>query len=164
MAKYGVDVSDNQGVIDWKKIKNAGVEFAILRSVRKSGKYDYQLENNIKGCIENDIPADFYKYAYALTEEDSEREAKEVVVALNALGIKPAKDVVIWHDIEDDSQMALSTKELTEICNAFREVVENAGYTYGLYMGNMILKKVRLLLQTLGLLTHGLQDIMTDTL
>ena len=36
MAKYGIDVSDNQGVIDWKKIKNAGVEFAILRSVRRS--------------------------------------------------------------------------------------------------------------------------------
>ena len=101
MAKYGLDVSDNQGVIDWKKIKNAGVEFAILRSVRRSGKYDYQLENNIKGCIENNIPADFYKYAYALSKQDSKREANEVVLALETLGIKPSKDVVIWHDIEE---------------------------------------------------------------
>lgn len=151
MAKYGIDVSDNQGVIDWKKIKNAGVEFAILRSVRRSGKYDYQLENNIKGCIENDIPADFYKYAYALSKQDSRREANEVVLALETLGVKPSKDVVIWHDIEDDSQMALSTKELTEICNAFREVVEKAGYTYGLYMGKYDFEKGEVNIADLGM-------------
>ena len=141
MAKYGIDVSDNQGVIDWKKIKNAGVEFAILRSVRRSGKYDYQLENNIKGCIENGIPADFYKYAYALTKKDSASEANEVVLALETLGVKPSKDVVIWHDIEENSLMELSTKELTEICVVFREVVENAGYTSGLYMGKYDFEK-----------------------
>lgn len=151
MAKYGIDVSDNQGVIDWGKIKNAGVEFAILRSVRRSGKYDYQLENNIKGCIENDIPADFYKYAYALTKKDSAKEANEVVLALETLGIKPSKDVVIWHDVEDDSQMALSTKELTDICNAFREVVENAGYTYGLYMGKYDFEKGEVNIADLGM-------------
>lgn len=151
MAKYGIDVSDNQGVIDWKKIKNAGVEFAILRSVRRSGKYDYQLENNIKGCMENDIPADFYKYAYALSKQDSKREANEVVLALETLGIKLSKDVVIWHDIEDDYQMALSTKELTDICNAFREVVENAGYTYGLYMGKYDFEKGEVNIADLGM-------------
>ena len=151
MAIYGIDVSDNQGVIDWKKIKNAGVEFAILRSVRRSGKYDYQLENNIKGCIENDIPADFYKYAYALSKQDSRREANEVVLALETLGVKPSKDKVIWHDVEDDSQMALSTKELTEICNAFREVVENAGYTYGLYMGKYDFEKGEVNIADLGM-------------
>lgn len=150
MAKYGIDVSDNQGVIDWKKIKNAGVEFAILRSVRRSGKNDYQLENNIKGCIKNGIPADFYKYAYALTEKDSTREANEVVSALSALGIKPSKDVVIWHDVEDDSQMSLSTKTLTKICNAFREVVEKAGYTYGLYMGKYDFEKGEVNIADLG--------------
>ena len=151
MAKYGIDVSDNQGVIDWKKVKNAGVEFAILRSVRRSGKNDYQLENNIKGCIKNGIPADFYKYAYALTEKDSAREANEVVSALSALGIKPSKDVVIWHDVEDDSQMALSTTALTKICNAFREVVEKAGYTYGLYMGKYDFEKGEVKIADLGM-------------
>ena len=79
MCRFGLDVSDNQGVIDWKMVKEAGVKFAILRTVRRSSKIDKQLENNIKGCIANGIPADFYKYGYALTEAESEREAKEVV-------------------------------------------------------------------------------------
>jgi len=141
MKTNGIDVSDNQGVINWKEVKNGGVGFAILRTVRRSSKIDSQLANNIKGCIENDIPADFYKYAYALTILESEREASEVVAALATHGIKPAKDVVIWHDIEDDSQMALSTEQLTDICQTFKKVVEDAGYTYGLYMGKYDFEK-----------------------
>ena len=150
MKRYGIDVSDNQGVIDWKKVKEAGVQFAILRTVRRSGKIDKQIANNIKGCIENGIPADFYKYAYALTETDSEKEAKEVIAALNTLGIKPAKDVVIWHDVEDDTQMALNTEQLTKICQAFKKAVEDAGYTYGLYMGKYDFEKGEVAVTDLG--------------
>lgn len=150
MKKCGIDVSDNQGVIDWKKVKEAGVKFAILRTVRRSSKIDKQLENNIKGCIANGIPADFYKYGYALTEAESEREAKEVVLALATFGIKPAKDVVIWHDVEDDSQMALSTAQLTKICQAFKKVVKDAGYTYGLYMGKYDFEKGEVAVTDLG--------------
>lgn len=150
MKRYGIDVSDNQGVIDWKKVKEAGVQFAILRTVRRSGKIDKQIANNIKGCIENGIPADFYKYAYALTEADSEREAKEVIAALNALGIKPTKDVVIWHDVEDDTQTALSAEQLTRICKVFKRVIEDAGYTYGLYMGKYDFEKGEVTVADLG--------------
>lgn len=37
-TRRGIDVSDNQKVIDWGKVKAAGVAFAVLRSVRGSGK------------------------------------------------------------------------------------------------------------------------------
>lgn len=150
MKRYGLDVSDNQGVIDWKKVKEDGAQFAILRTVRRSSKVDAQLANNIKGCIENGIPADFYKYAYALNEADSANEAYEVVEALKALGIKPSKDIVIWQDVEDDSQMDLSTEALTKICKAFKKVVENAGYTYGLYMGKYDFEQGEIKLSDLG--------------
>lgn len=150
MKRYGIDVSDNQGVIDWKKVKNAGVQFAILRTVKRNGKIDSQLANNINGCIENGIPVDFYKYAYALTESDSEREATEVVNVLASCGIKPAKDVVIWHDVEDDTQMALSAEQLTRICKVFKRVIEDAGYTYGLYMGKYDFEKGEITVADLG--------------
>ena len=42
----GIDVSDNQGKIDWTQVAAAGVQFAILRSVRRSGKTDYQFAAN----------------------------------------------------------------------------------------------------------------------
>ena len=45
--KYmGIDVSDNQGKIDWKQVVEDGCQFAILRSVRHSGKADNQFEAN----------------------------------------------------------------------------------------------------------------------
>ena len=45
----GIDVSDNQGVIDWEQAAAAGVQFAILRSVRRSGKADSQFASNLAG-------------------------------------------------------------------------------------------------------------------
>ena len=54
----GIDVSDNQGYIDWAKVKADGVQFAILRSTRGSGNPDKQLVSNIKGCMEQGIPVD----------------------------------------------------------------------------------------------------------
>ena len=46
----GIDVSDNQGVIDWEQVAASKVAFAILRSVRRSGKEDHQFAANLEGC------------------------------------------------------------------------------------------------------------------
>lgn len=137
----GIDVSDNQGYIDWNRAKTAGVEFAILRSVRKSGNVDKQLASNIKGCTENLIPFDFYKYMYALTVSDAVKEANEVIEAIQKLGIVSSKNTVIWADVEDESQMSLSREVLTKIVLAFKNTVEKAGYTFGLYMGKYLYEK-----------------------
>ena len=141
MSKLGIDVSDNQGYIDWKKVKAAGAEFAILRTVRRSGNVDKQLASNIKGCRENGIPFDFYKYMYALTVDDAMREAKEVVAALAHLGVKADKHTVIWADVEDESQMALSVSQLSAIVQAFKDIVVEAGFSFGLYMGKYYYEK-----------------------
>lgn len=132
---YGVDVSDNQGYIEWPKVKAAGVEFAILRSVRRSGNPDKQLASNIKGCLGCGMPFDFYKYSYALIPAEAREEVKQVVYWLGKYGVKPDKNTVIWADIEWKGQMALSTAELTEIVQAFKEEVLAAGFEFGLYMG-----------------------------
>ncbi len=135
MSRLGIDVSDNQGYIDWSRVKAAGVEFAILRSVRHSGNPDKQLASNIVGCKNYDIPFDFYKYSYALTVEEAREEVGRVVEVLKGYGVVPNRDTVIWADIEDESQMALSTPVLTQIVKAFKEAVLAAGFEFGLYMG-----------------------------
>ena len=135
MKKLGIDVSDNQGYIDWSKVKNAGVEFAILRSTRGSGNPDKQLASNIAGCKSNGIPFDFYKYRYSTTEKAGREEARNVIEVLFSLGIVPSKDVVIWDDVEDKSLMALGKNKVLALAEVFREEVEKAGFGYGLYMG-----------------------------
>lgn len=131
----GIDVSSNQGYIDWRKVKAAGVDFAILRATTKNQNPDTCLANNIKGCIENDIPFDVYKYRYGDTEAKTRSEAKRTIETLIKFGVEPSKDTIIWDDTEDKVMKALSKAELTRLSNIFKEEVENAGFGYGLYMG-----------------------------
>ena len=133
--RLGIDVSDNQGYIDWKKVKAAGVEYAILRSTRGSGNPDKQLASNIKGCQDNGIPVEFYKYSYAMSNSEAKKEALRVVEVLQGYGIMPSKDTVIWADIEYGKQLALGKKAVLEIYDNFKEIIVNSGYGCGLYMG-----------------------------
>lgn len=132
--KLGIDVSDNQGHIDWKKVKAAGVEYAILRSTVKSGKADNRLKDNIKGCVDYGIPMEFYKYSYAMNNSEAKKEAFQVVKVLQSYGIMPGKDTIIWADMEYDKQLAHGKKAVWEIYNNFKEIITNSGYGCGLYM------------------------------
>ena len=129
----GIDVSDNQGYIDWAKVKAAGVEFAILRSVRASGNVDKQLASNIKGCRENDIPFEFYKYTYAETEAAAKTEAKAVVEALLKLGVP--KCCRVWYDLEEDDIINLGKAQITNLYRAWKDELAQSGFVTGLYKG-----------------------------
>lgn len=129
----GIDVSDNQGYIDWKKVKAAGVQFAILRSVRRSGNVDKQLASNIKGCLDNGIPFEFYKYTYASTEPAVRAEAKAVVDALLKLGVP--KGCRVWYDLEEDSIINMGKAHITKLYRAWKDELAKYGFVTGLYKG-----------------------------
>lgn len=136
----GIDVSDNQGVIDWGKVKAAGVQFAVLRSVRRSGKMDYQFANNASGCRANSIPFDVYKYTYATTEDAARTEAQQVVSLLDSVGMD--KSTIVWWDVEDrDTLCRLGRDKLTAIISAAKSVIASAGYRFGLYVGLYVYKE-----------------------
>lgn len=130
----GIDISDNQGLINWQKVKAAGVRFAVLRSVRRSGKTDYQFMNNVAGCQANSIPFDVYKYTYATTEDAAQKEAQQVIALLDS--INADKSMIVWWDVEDrDMLWQLGWANLTAIISAAKSVIVDAGYRFGLYVG-----------------------------
>lgn len=130
----GIDVSDNQGVINWQKVKAAGVQFAVLRSVRRSGKADNQFANNVAGCRANGIPFSVYKYTYATTEDAARTEAQQVIELLDSVGVD--KSTIVWWDVEDrDTLWKLGWGKLTNIISAAKSVIVGAGYRFGLYVG-----------------------------
>lgn len=134
----GIDVSDNQDNVDWKKVKAAGCEFAILRSVRHSGKVDKRFAENLEGCRKYDIPVAVYKYTYARNVEEAKEEAAQVVSLLvdNKLRCK-----VFW-DVEDRNYLySLGKEKLTEVIQAAQAVVESAGLTFCLYVGLYVYKE-----------------------
>lgn len=129
MSKYGIDVSENQGVIDWGRAKADGVSFAILRSVKKNLSTDLYFEENYRGCRENGIPVGIYKYSYALTEEEAKKEAEAVLRLLSGRSL----ELPVFIDVEDASQRTLPTGTLTAIIRTFLEVIEAGGYQTGIY-------------------------------
>ena len=48
-VNYGIDVSSWQGTIDFKKVKNAGIDFVIIRA-GYSGTKDKNFETNYAGA------------------------------------------------------------------------------------------------------------------
>lgn len=128
--KKGIDVSDNQGTIDWETAKCGGVEFAILRSVRGSGKPDNQFAQNVLGCRTARVPFDVYKYTYATTVDKGTAEASKVVALLQKYSIK---DCTVWWDLEDARVRQLGKKSITAITKAARTVIEAGGYNFGIY-------------------------------
>jgi len=127
----GIDVSDNQGVINWVKVKEAGCQFAILRSVRRSGKADYQFAANVAGCREQDIPFEVYKYTYALTPTQAIEEAQQVVALLRSYGLACR----VWWDVEDSSLRTLSRGVLTGIIQSAANTIIGSGFEFGIYTG-----------------------------
>ena len=108
-GKFGIDVSEHQGAIDWGQAKADGVSFAILRSVKRNLSADLYFEANYRGCRENGIPAGIYKYSYALTEEEAKKEAEAVLRLLSGRSL----ELPVFIDVEDASQRALPTGTLT---------------------------------------------------
>ena len=127
----GIDVSDNQDSIDWAAVKAAGVDFAVLRSVRHSGKPDKQFAANVTGCNSQGIPFEVYKYTYALTPTQAAVEAQQVVALLRAHGLTCR----VWWDVEDNSLRALNKGVLTGLIQSAANVIIGAGYDFGIYTG-----------------------------
>ena len=135
----GIDVSDNQGVIDWAQVAASKVAFAILRSVRRSGKEDHQFAANLEGCRKHNIPLSVYKYTYAATPETARGEAQQVVELLQSHGLT---GTMVWWDVEDkDVLRPLGAAKLTESIGAAQEVITAAGYGFGLYVGLYVYKE-----------------------
>lgn len=129
MDKIGIDVSSYQGKIDWKKVKADGIEYAILKIVRKDLNPDNQFENNWNACKEAGIEIrGVYNYSYATDVVKAVKDAKAVLSILNG------RKTTVWLDVEDNCQKNLG-KLLIDIVNAYAEVIKSAGLEFGVYTG-----------------------------
>jgi len=134
----GIDVSSYQGEIDWQAVKEAGVEFAVIRLGYRgyvSGELDLDdcFMSNMEGAQAVGIPVGVYFFSQALSEEEAIEEAEYVLEYLQ--GYELEYPVIFdWEEIAvdartDDMNMVL----LTGCAKAFCETIEQAGYEAGVY-------------------------------
>lgn len=125
--KFGMDVSSYQGVIDFDKVKNDGIQFAILRSTCKDQSADPYFERNLSECLRLKIPVSVYKYSRALTIDQARAEAQGVIKALKG------RKMLVWYDLEDKTQTPLGKMGIQIIANTFMTELFNAGIACGIY-------------------------------
>ena len=128
----GIDVSGYQKDIDWRKVKDAGIDFAILKigniNARETdGWYtDSYFQRNVTECERLGIPYGVYAYSYAKNADEAVKGADHIIALLK--GHNPTLPVYL--DLEDDS---IKDTDHASIAKAFCNTISAAGYTPGIY-------------------------------
>lgn len=135
----GIDVSKYQTGIDWTKVKNAGINFVMIRcGYRGYGSgvlvEDPMYASHIKGAKAAGLRVGVYFFSQAINEAEAVEEASMAVSLANKYGINMP--------IAIDSEYAaggsgradgLSKSERTTITKAFCNTVKSAGHTPMVY-------------------------------
>ncbi len=129
----GIDVSHNQGVIDWKKVKADGIDFAIIRcgyGMNQLNQDDRQWLNNVLECEKYGIPYGAYLYSYADTVAKAKSEAAHVLRLVRGHKIT----YPIYYDLEDDSILEhTNAAQRCKIIETFTGIIRKAGYATGVF-------------------------------
>lgn len=134
MSLTGIDVSSYQGTINWWAVKQNGIDFAILKVIRKDLNPDKKFEENWKNCEAYGMKVQgVYNYSYATTVAKARSDAKRVLAILG--NRKP----MVWMDVEDAVMKNLG-KNLISIINAYGKVITDAGLQFGVYTGESFYK------------------------
>lgn len=137
----GIDVSYHQGFIDWQAVKNAGVDFAIIRcgyGDDYGSQDDAQWLANVRGAQAVGMPFGVYLYSYAknvdtwnaANPQSAQSEAEHVLRCLREAGLGPGDIALpVYYDMEDSSMGT----DYAGMARRFCDVVGGAGYQTGVY-------------------------------
>lgn len=141
----GIDVSKHQKKIDWRQVKSAGIDFAMIRAGYGVGNMDEYFTENIKGALANGIAVGVYWFLYARNETEGIRNAQMFDSVIKAY--KDKITLKTWCDYEydtdrysRDSGIAPTKESRTKIVRAFCEKMSEMGYEVGVYANPDYLK------------------------
>lgn len=138
---FGIDVSTYQNEIDWKKVKEDGVEFAFIRIGRRGATtgllYEDDLfETNYAGAKENGLKVGVYFFSQAISEQEAREEADWVRKHLSGKQI----DLPVVYDceevyLEDETTRmeSLDKEQITANARAFAERIARHRYETIIY-------------------------------
>lgn len=137
-AQMGIDVSKWNGRIDWDRVQNAGIDFAIIRCGYRGSSTgalveDPYFKENVQGALAAGLKVGVYFFTQATNEVEAVEEA--------SMALALCRDYKITYPIFIDSEGAggngradgLDMETRTKAVQAFCETVEDAGYASGIY-------------------------------
>lgn len=135
----GIDVSENNGQVNWQAVKDAGIDFAIIRLGYGNKHLDGRFYENINSAIAAGLQIGVYYYSYALTVEAAKAEADFAIDILKDCGIDPENlEMGVWFDMEDADGYKRENgmpdnQTITDMCSAFVVECNKVGYSCGVY-------------------------------
>ncbi|MBR4177995.1 MAG: hypothetical protein IKR57_01445 [Bacilli bacterium] len=142
----GIDVSVWQGDIDFKKVKEDGAEFVIMRMAYSGGVddeigLDRYFEQNIKKAKEAGLKVGVYVYTSASSTEEAISQAKFIKKHLK----KTKLDFPIAYDFEewsDFNNLKMNSHDLLERVNEYNSILKEDGYKMMIYGSKWYLENV----------------------
>ena len=129
----GIDVSEHNGQIDWNKVKNTDVNYAIIRcgyGMNQTNQDDRKWSYNVSECERLGIPYGVYIYSYADSVQKAASEAEHVLRLIEGKKLT----YPIYYDLEEIKvRNKVSAAEIAKIAETFCNKIEAAGYTVGIY-------------------------------
>lgn len=144
---HGIDVSYYNGVINWSTVKNAGVDYAIIRvgyrGYGSSGKLvaDPKFDTYMQGAASVDMPVGVYIFSQAITTQEAIEEANFVLEHIKGYNIN--LPIVMDYEFFGSSgrlyDANLSKSQMTANALAFCNTIKEAGYKPMLYANKSFL-------------------------
>ena len=138
----GIDVSTLQGDIDWKEVRAAGIDFAMIKATQGRGEGaatrhltlfgDPRFKRNIDGAYNAGISCGVWHYFTARTISEAHREAEYFIKAIEPYRSK----IALWAAVDVESEEHLpdvSRTQLTAAVREFMDAVRDAEYKPMLY-------------------------------
>lgn len=141
ILQKGIDVSYHNGTINWKKVKEDGIDFAIIRVAYRgyeNGKLamDVKALENMRKANEAEVPIGVYIFSQATTAKEAAQEADYIVSKIRGYKI----DLPVVLDFEYVAvgvgrlyKAKLNKSEATSVCTSFCKRVKALGYTPMVY-------------------------------
>ncbi len=131
-AHLMMDVSKWEQVIDWKKVKDEGIEYVMIRlgtqkAIDDDSVIDEYFERNINEAHKNGIKVGVYYYSYANDVEDAKIQAEWVLKQLEGyeLELPVAFDWECWKFY---NSFDISLHDINEIGKTFLSIINEKGY------------------------------------
>ena len=144
VAVHGIDVSEHQDEIKWKKVKSSGADFVFIRAGYRSAesgelKEDADFRTNMKKAEKAGMMCGAYFFSQALNEAEAVEEAEYLLKLVKRYEM--AMPLVIDYELYDGGrlQQKVEAGEMPassmyhDVVLAFCRRVEKAGYESAVY-------------------------------
>ena len=116
---FGIDVSHHNGVIDWKKVKAAGVQYVFLKATEGATFVDSKYATNRAGARSVGIPCGAYHFMRANVSAASQIEIfVKTVGKLQPGDLPPVLDIEVpenWTNLNQKARVKLVMDWLTAV-------------------------------------------------